>query len=87
MAEYSEFKLNDFRIGFVLNSFGDVYTGNRGTLMLECETEEHLQTYLGRARELGAKEISNNLDDISLHSVILQDPLGNEFELGNLNHD
>ena len=55
--------------------------------MLECETDEHLLSYLAQAKELGAKEISNNLNDPALHSVILEDPLGNEFELGNLNHD
>lgn len=85
--EYSEFKLNDFRIGFVLNSFDDKHEGNRGTIMFECETEDVLKSYIQRAQDSAAVLVSDNLVDPDLRSMIFTDPFGNEFEIGNLNHD
>lgn len=87
LDKYSEFKLNDFRIGFVLNSFGDKFSGNRGALMLECETEDVLKDHIRRAKDAGAQVVSDNLENTDLRSIIFTDPFGNEFEIGNLNHD
>jgi hypothetical protein len=86
-SDYSEFKSNDFSIGFVLNSYGDVFSGNRGALMLECDTPESLSAYIERAKLLKAEIIADNLADPQLKSIVFADPLGNEFEIGNLGHD
>ena len=83
---YSEFKCGDIRLGFVLNSFGDEFTGNRGVLMLECESDEELCIKIELAKELNARVLSDNLGS-DLNSISMEDPYGNEFELGFLNHD
>jgi catechol-2,3-dioxygenase len=84
---YSEIKVNDFRLAFLKNDFGDKFDGNRSTIMFECETWGKLLTFVENAKKSGAKLIEDSLQNEDLRSCIFEDPFGNEFEIGNLNHD
>lgn len=83
---YSEFKIDGMRLGFVFNSFGDAYSGNRGVLMFECSDQQELEKKIDHAKKLEAKMLVDNLGK-ELNSVVFEDPFGNEFEIGFLGHD
>lgn len=86
-SSYGEFKIGDMRFGFVLNNFGDVYEGNRGVVMFNFDSDTERDDFVLRAQNLGAKTLSDNRLDSVLRSISLEDSLGNEFEVGSLNHD
>jgi predicted enzyme related to lactoylglutathione lyase len=79
--QWSEFKFDNIRFGFLLNDFGSQFSESNGAVMFEFP-ESELQTYVDRALKGGAKVIENNLNDPSLRSISLVDPFGNEFECG-----
>lgn len=78
---WCEFELNGIRLGFLLNDFGDSYSGARSTIMFEFP-ENEFYNYIERAKENGATIVADNLADAALKSITFIDPWGNEFECG-----
>jgi predicted enzyme related to lactoylglutathione lyase len=62
------------------------YEGNRGVVMLNCDSESERDTFVEKAVALGGKILADNRG-ADLASVTIVDPFGNEFELGSLSHD
>lgn len=83
---YSEFKFESIRIGFVLNSWGEKYEGNRGVIMLNADSEAERDALIQKAITAGGKVLSDNRAT-DLKSAAILDPSGNEIELGSLAHD
>lgn len=85
-ASYSEFKLENVRVGFVLNDWGETYDGNRGALMLNVVPEQERDVLIEKIVSLGGTITLDNRNS-DLKSVVVEDPFGNEYEIGSLTHD
>ena len=83
--EWHEFMTDNIRLGLLLNTFGDKYSGSNCVPVFELGDEEVLE-YVERAKKLGARVIQEGLDDQDLKSVVFADPFGNEFEVSKF-HD
>ena len=78
--KWHEFMIGNLRLGFLLNDFGDKYSGSNCVPVFEF-SDKDIQKYMGRAKSLGAKVILDGLNDPNLLSIVFADPFGNEFEL------
>mgnify|MGYP003394344894 CR=1 FL=1 len=83
--EWKEFWCGNIRLGLLLNTFGDQYSGSGCVPVFEFE-DTHLQGYIARAKSLGATVLLDGLDDPNLKSIVFRCPSGHEFELSRF-HD
>lgn len=83
--EWHEFMAGNVRLGLLLNDFEDKFSGCNCVPVFEF-TDDELDTYIQRAKELGAKVVLDGLNDPNLLSVVFADPFGNEFEVSKF-HD
>ena len=77
---YHEWRILELNFGLVLNNFDDKWTGTNCVPVFEFADNE-VQSWVDKAKSLGAKVILEALEDPELLSVIMSDPWGNEFEL------
>lgn len=82
-TRWSEFVLGDVRIGFLLNDFGEVTSGQGCVPVFELANGE-LGPMLDRARQLGATVVFDGLADPAMNGIVLSSPGGQEFELHRL---
>lgn len=82
-TRWSEFLLGDVRIGFLLNDFGEVTSGQGCVPVFELGIGE-LGPMLDRARQLGATVVFDGLADPAMNGIVLSSPGGQEFELHRL---
>lgn len=82
---YSEFKMDNINLGFVLNDMDDKFEGANCVPVFEF-ADDDLPRYIERAKELKAKIIVDGLNNPHLMSMVMADPWGNEFELSKF-HD
>lgn len=83
--KWHEFMVGNVRLGLLLNDFGDKYSGSSCVPVFEFEDSE-VMGYVEQAKKLGAKIITEGLDNPDLQSVVFSDPFGNEFEISKF-HD
>lgn len=81
-SHWSEFKIGDARIGFLLNDFGEELKGSACVPVLEFEPAE-LAAAIERARSVGATVVLDGLNNPKMNSIVLASPGGHEFELCN----
>jgi catechol 2,3-dioxygenase-like lactoylglutathione lyase family enzyme len=82
---WKEINCNNIRLGFLLNDFGDKFSGSGCVPVFEFE-DAALPAYIERAKALGATVIVDGLDDPNMKSIAFRDPMGHEFELSRF-HD
>jgi catechol 2,3-dioxygenase-like lactoylglutathione lyase family enzyme len=78
--KYSEFKVSNINLGFVLNDFGDQFSGANCSVVFEFGDDEVIE-FIERAKALGATVILDGLNDENIKGVVFRDPFGNEFEV------
>jgi len=78
--KYSEFRLDNINLGFVLNDFGDGFQGSNCVPVFEF-ADADLKAYIDRFTKLGGTVILDGLENPDLLSLVVEDPWGNEFEL------
>ena len=83
--EWHEFMAGNVRLGLLLNTFEDKFSGCNCVPVFEFGDNE-LNMYIERAKKLGAKVIFDGLNDPNLLSIVFADPFGNEFEVSKF-HD
>jgi predicted enzyme related to lactoylglutathione lyase len=81
-SHWSEFKVGEVRIGFLLNDFGEELKGCACVPVIEFEPE-HLQAAITRAKNTGASVVLDGLANPKMNSIVLASPGGHEFELCN----
>jgi catechol 2,3-dioxygenase-like lactoylglutathione lyase family enzyme len=79
-ARWTEFMLGDFRLGLLLNDFGDEFNGSGSVPVFEF-SDEALCAFLNRAKANGATVVLDGLADEAMKSIVLCSPDGHEFEL------
>ncbi|HEY9682056.1 MAG TPA: hypothetical protein V6C86_10800 [Oculatellaceae cyanobacterium] len=83
--KYSEFRLENINLGFVLNDFGDKFAGSNCVPVFEFADDE-LPPYIERAKSLNCSVLLDGLTNPNLRSIVFADPWGNEFEFSRF-HD
>lgn len=78
--KYSEFKVSNINLGFVLNDFGDQFSGANCSVVFEFGDDEVIE-FIERAKALGATVVVDGLNDENIKGVVFRDPFGNEFEV------
>ena len=81
-SHWSEFKIGEARIGFLLNDFCEELKGSACIPVLEFEPAELLSA-IERAKSVGATVILDGLSNPKMNSIVLASPGGHEFELCN----
>ena len=79
-SHWSEFKVGEVRLGFLLNDFGEEISGNSSVPVIELEPSE-LPAFIERAKSHGATVVLDGLDNPKMNSIVLAAPFGQEFEL------
>lgn len=77
---WCEFLIDGTRLGFLLNDFGDQFSGSNCVPVFEFSDNE-IGAWIEKAKKLGAELIFDGLADQKNLSVVFRDPVGNEFEL------
>lgn len=83
--KWKEISCGNIRLGFLLNDFGDAFSGSGCVPVFEFGDAE-LPAYVARAKALGAEVLVDRLDDPNMKSIAFRDPFGHEFELSKF-HD
>ena len=81
-AHWSEFKIGEVRLGFLLNDFEEQSSGNSSVLVIELESSD-LPAFVERAKALGASVVLDGLNNPKMNSIVFATPSGHEFELCN----
>lgn len=81
-THWSEFKVGEVRIGFLLNDFGEELKGCSCVPVIECGPDQLLAA-IARAKEAGASVVVDGLENPKMNSIVLASPGGHEFELCN----
>jgi catechol 2,3-dioxygenase-like lactoylglutathione lyase family enzyme len=82
---WKEIHCGNIRLGFLLNDFGDKFSGSGCVPVFEF-ADEALPAYIERAKALGAEVLVDGLNDPNMKSIAFRDPFGHEFELSKF-HD
>ena len=77
---WSEFKVGEVRLAFLLNDFGEEISGNSSVPVFELESPE-LPAFVERAKSHGATVVLDGLDNPKMNSIVLSAPFGQEFEV------
>jgi hypothetical protein len=80
-TQWTEFKVGETRVALLLNNFGDTYTGSSCVPVFEFLTEDALGESIKKAKELRAEVVLDSLGNQNMQSIVLNDFVGNEFEL------
>lgn len=81
-THWSEFKIGEMRIGFLLNDFDEELAGCSSVPVLEVE-DGAMATTVARAKAAGATVVLDGLANPKMNSIVLAAPGGHEFELCN----
>ena len=81
-SHWSEFKVGEMRIGFLLNDFGEELKGSACVPVFEVEPTE-ISAAVERAKDAGATVVLDGLSNPKMNSIVLASPSGHEFELCN----
>lgn len=77
---WSEFLLGGVRFGLLTKKNGEQAIGGNCVPVFEFGDEE-IQRHIDRVKLMGARVISDGLDDPGVESITFADPFGNEFEI------
>ena len=83
--KWKEIMCGNIRMGFLLNDFGDKFSGSGCVPVFEF-ADDALSAYIERAKALGAEVLVDGLEDPNMKSIAFRDPFGHEFELSRF-HD
>lgn len=82
---WHEFMVGELRLGLWLNRDGHTFSGSNCVPVFEFTAQEAIE-HVEKAKGLGCKTIYAGLDDPNVQSEVLEDPLGNQFEISKF-HD
>ena len=77
---WSEFLLGDVRLGLLTTKDAERPVGSNCVPVFEFD-EDEIQRHIDRVKLMGAKVVSDGLDDPGVGSITFADPFGNEFEI------
>ncbi len=80
-SRWHEFMIDGKRFGILLDDFEDTYTGSNCVPVFEMEDRQILDSYVKKAKNLGASIVFDGTEDGDIQSIVLKDPFDNEFEL------
>ncbi len=84
-SNWCSFRLENLNFSLLLNDYGDELKGSNSVPVFELD-EGEIEQVVQKAKTLGAVVILDGLADPKMKSIVLKDPLGNEFEVS-LSHD
>jgi catechol-2,3-dioxygenase len=79
-SSWTQFSVAGLNIALLLNDFNAKIVGSNCVPVFEMDDAAVLQS-VARAREHGAVVVLDGLEDPSVRSIVLRDPVGNEFEI------
>ncbi|HTA77599.1 MAG TPA: VOC family protein [bacterium] len=82
-AMWCEFRLDNINFALLLNDFGDELKGSNVVPVFEFP-ENEIEKAVEKAKALDCAVVLDGLANPDMKSIVLKDPLGNEFEISQI---